>query len=401
MIVFLSTAASDKFIRECADRFSKRKTVFVQQRWDYSLAKAFNRLDASVCFISYPPIRVFPEGKGIRFKRTEDHSGELSVAYCGFVNLPYLKRITQVKNIIGIIRKELIKRKENELTVITHCFYPQSFDVVRKLKKKYGVKVFAIIPDLPEFSYPVYSRNKLFNLIWKRDNKKKQKYKKIPDGYICFSEHQMRYLDNRINHIVMEGFADFEKIEAIGPVDLHTEKKIFIYAGALKEAYGVNNLIDAFEKAFFPDAELWLYGVGDSVRYLEERKPKKVFYKGCVDWETMVALEKSAFALVNPRPVTDEYSNCSFPSKLLEYMSSGTPVLTTRLLSIPEEYEDKLFFMNDSSVDEILKSLTAFYELEDEEKKKVSRRALEFVRAEKNSLAQAKRILEFVKGEEG
>ncbi|MBR3640163.1 MAG: hypothetical protein IKN50_06120, partial [Clostridia bacterium] len=82
--------------------------------------------------------------------------------------------------------------------------------MVRKLKKKYGVKVFAIIPDLPEFSYPVYSRNKLFNLIWKRDNKKKQKYKKIPDGYICFSEHQMRYLDNRINHIVMEGFADFD-----------------------------------------------------------------------------------------------------------------------------------------------------------------------------------------------
>ena len=51
-----------------------------------------------------------------------------------------------------------------------------------------------------------------------------------------------------------------------------------------------------------------------------------------------VAEELKATLLVNPRPTTEEFTIYSFPSKNMEYMASGTPLLTTKLPGMPEEY---------------------------------------------------------------
>ena len=42
--------------------------------------------------------------------------------------------------------------------------------------------------------------------------------------------------------------------------------------------------------------------------------------------------------LVNFRSPNEELTKYSFPSKILEYISSGSLVLSTRLLGIPDEY---------------------------------------------------------------
>jgi len=49
----------------------------------------------------------------------------------------------------------------------------------------------------------------------------------------------------------------------------------------------------------------------------------------------------------------------SFPSKLIEYMASATPVLTTRLPGIPPEYEPYVYWIEDDSVEGIEHSLRA------------------------------------------
>ena len=399
MIVFLSSAASDEFIQRCSEKYSKSEFVYVQQKWDYSLAKAIFEIDSSVLFVSYPPLQTFPAGKKVCFKSITKIENGFSIQYCGFLNLPLFKQKTQVKSIVKIIKRALKEREETELTIITHCFFPQSFRVIKALKKQLAVKVFTVVPDLPEFAGSVYSKSKFYSFFFKKYNLEKLSYKNVPDGYICFSEYQMNYLEKDKHHIVMEGFADIDYIDSIEPTHLKTDKKIFLYVGTLKESYGVNRLIDAFEKANFGNAELWLYGNGDSVDYLKERERKGIFYKGVADRKEIIALEKSAYVLLNPRPIEDEYSKCSFPSKLLEYMATGTPVLTTRLWSLQEQYFDKLFFFGDSSVQGILSGLLEFYKKDEEEVKKVGARAAEFVRREKNAHIQAKRIIDFIKGD--
>ena len=57
----------------------------------------------------------------------------------------------------------------------------------------------------------------------------------------------------------------------------------------------------------------------------------------------------NADLLVNLRDSRIEYTKLSFPSKMFDYMASGTPVLTTKLDGIPIEYYDYVFSIDSYS----------------------------------------------------
>ena len=57
---------------------------------------------------------------------------------------------------------------------------------------------------------------------------------------------------------------------------------------------------------------------------------------GCVTNDEIVRLQCEATLLVNPRPSDKEFCKYSFPSKTIEYMASGTPVLMTKLPGVPD-----------------------------------------------------------------
>lgn len=54
--------------------------------------------------------------------------------------------------------------------------------------------------------------------------------------------------------------------------------------------------------------------------------------------------------MVNPRPTNEEFTKYSFPSKTLEYMASGTPLASTKLDGIPEEYDEYILWLKDETV---------------------------------------------------
>ena len=398
MIVYLSTAASKEMLTYCHNRYATKKIVYVQQQWDYTLCRALSQcFGDTFAAVSYPPVQTFPSGKCFAKKMCVEREEAFDVHYCGFLNLPVIKQATSARSVVRIIRKIMHHRGEQDLTVITHCFYPQSFYAIEQLKKQYNVKVFTVIPDLPDFAYSnLNEKHKLLARLWKHFNQMKQELKSVPDGYICFSEYQRRYLDPQKPYIVMEGFADTDSFDKIAPSTQDTSKKIFLYAGALKENYGVDNLIRAFHALERDDCELWLYGEGESKKLVEEIGDPKIQYRGCASKEEIVALEKSAYMLVNPRPSEEEYAKCSFPSKLLEYMSSGTPVLTTRLESMPESYLDKLLFIEDASQSGIGEALNSVLAMSEESLCELAERARHFIATEKTPLCQAQRIKDFI-----
>ena len=399
MIVYLSTASSYEYQKKCDGRYATQPMVYVQQRWDYTMCKGFiSCLGEDFAAVSYPPIQTFPSGRCIIKKREREKAEGFNVNYCGFINLPVIKQITAARSAAKIIKKMMKERGEDELTIITHSFYPTSFSAIKKLKRRFKVKVYTIIPDLPDFAYSNLNRkNKLLAMMWKRFNNMKQKLKAVPDGYVCFSEHQRNYLDREKPYVVMEGFADVDYIDSVPSASLDPDKKILVYAGALKKAYGVDALVDAFKETSDKSSELWLYGDGESKEYVTSSGDERIKYKGCVSRDEVVAIEKSAYALINPRPSEEEYAKCSFPSKLLEYMASGTPILTTRLESMPEDYLDKLIFIEEASKDGIKLALEALLGGSSRDIKDLGARAEEFVRNQKNPTAQAKKILQFIK----
>lgn len=211
---------------------------------------------------------------------------------------------------------------------------------------------------------------------------------------------QMNELVNPKNkpYVVIEGMVDV-KMDSI-PNNLRDkyEEKVIIYAGALHEKYGIKLLIEAFIELKDKDARLWLFGDGDLVNEINtfQEKDSRIKYFGVVPNELVVRKQLKATLLVNPRPSIEEFTKYSFPSKNMEYMASGTPVLTTPLQGMPKEYNDYVYLFEDETVDGMVKTLTTILSKDKSELHDKGIRAKEFVLKEKNNVVQAEKILKMI-----
>jgi glycosyltransferase involved in cell wall biosynthesis len=107
--------------------------------------------------------------------------------------------------------------------------------------------------------------------------------------------------------------------------------------------------------------------------------------------------EEKAWLLVNPRPADAEFTKYSFPSKNMEYLASGTPVLTTRLPGMPDEYYDHVLTIDGSSAEDVTTGLRDALALGPDELHRRGVRGKEFVLDQKNNVVQSRRIIEFAK----
>lgn len=108
----------------------------------------------------------------------------------------------------------------------------------------------------------------------------------------------------------------------------------------------------------------------------------------------VVAKEMESTLLINPRPTNEEYVKYSFPSKTMEYMASGTPVLTTRLPGMPKEYYPYVNFIEEETPQGMARALSSVLSRSEEALRQQGLAARRFVLEERNNLVQAGKILE-------
>lgn len=219
------------------------------------------------------------------------------------------------------------------------------------------------------------------------------------DYYIGLTE-QMNIVVNPLDKpfLVMEGLVDAEiKIKERNE-NIKNTKRVILYAGGIYEIYGVKNLIEAFMELKSKDVELHIYGSGDLESKMSQycEMDDRIIYHGVVTNAIVVARLEEAYILINPRPTTEEFTKFSFPSKNMEYMVSGTPLLTTKLPGMPSEYNDYVYLIEDESVEGIHKELEKLFYKTDEELKKFGNKAQRFVLKNKSNEIQAKRIIDFL-----
>ena len=97
----------------------------------------------------------------------------------------------------------------------------------------------------------------------------------------------------------------------------------------------------------------------------------------------------------------DDYTAYSFPSKTIEYMSSGTPLLTSRLPGIPSEYFDYCYSISGNDVSEIRSALERIMGDSDETRREMGQRARSFIHENKTAFKQAERVLHFIEEIDG
>ena len=383
----------DKLFINSAIKPSVAPVVF-----ESALLKGFKDNGVDVEIHSFPMIPTFPGFKKLSFGgNTENLSCGYSCRWLKTLNVPFLKQVSRRLNARRIMKK-WAKDNKDEGVIFTYSIPPFLVKDVIKYSKKYSLKSIAIIPDLLRDMYINENNSsfvsKLKNMYLKPALKVQGEY----SGYIYLTDAMHNVVACEKPYCVMEGIADTDIIRTLSVEDKN-HKRAIMYAGMLHEKYGIINLLDAFSKIDGKNIELWLFGDGTAVNEIKTRAEGdfRIKYFGVKNRSEILEFERKATILVNPRDHREEFTEFSFPSKTIEYMMSGTPLITTKLKGIPDEYFDYVFTAASNSSEDLKSALDKVLESSDEELLAFGKNAQQFIKENKNACIQAKKILEFMK----
>lgn len=344
---------------------------------------------SQVSIITAPNIKRF---KGFSFKSSKfSHNGVSTDICLSEFDIPGIKEIISAWN----FNKKLSKVKDAEYIIIYSTSFPALYAASNLKKKNPKIKIVNIITDLPEYmsSGNSFIYNKLKYLGIKLYNL----YSKYIDGYILLAPKMIEKLPNKnIPWIQLEGI--FSNTKSRKSYLTHADKTI-LYSGALESKYGIIDLLDAFEMIEGKEYKLYLCGLGNAVDIIKQRaaKDSRIQYLGVLEHDKVLDLQSKVALLINPRPSKDEYTMYSFPSKTIEYMASGTPVLMTKLKCLPKEYYQYLYFIDSETPEGIRDKVIEFFNKTEDERVEFGLRASEFILNNKTAPVQAARIIDFIK----
>lgn len=309
--------------------------------------------------------------------------------------LPFIKlRIVNYFYMHYAISKFLYewKKKSPNGVIVIDFLKPYSYHVHKYGK---GNNIVTIITDLPEHQFCYKGIiNRILNKI------RKHHYDEIiqMSTHYVFLTEQMNLRLNKKNkpYCIIEGLVD-SKIKKLNVIS-KSKSKVCLYSGGLSKKSGIHNLVKAFTSDELNIYELHLYGTGDYVIEIEEiiKKYHNIKFYGNVENKVVVRKQMEATVLINPRPTHDEYTKFSFPSKNIEYMVSGTPVITTDLPGIPIEYKEHVYILDGSETDDIIRTVSKILSMPEKELEHKGLMARNFVLSNKNNIIQSKKILDIV-----
>ena len=254
--------------------------------------------------------------------------------------------------------------------------------IAGKLKK---LKIIGIVTDLPENVVPGTQSSKIGKKVLEEC-----------DGYLLLTEMMNDVINpfRKKPYVVIEGQVDSSMVDSVNSLNQKLSPRVFMYAGDFLAKNGIRNLINGFNKANLDNTELHIYGGGEEEQFVKEacRKNPNIKFFGFVLNREIVQKEVQSALLINPRPSNQEFVKYSFPSKLMEYMASGTPVLTTKLCGISKEYYPYIFTIDKEDEDGICTKLKELSKLTDSELNEKGNLLKQFVIKEKNEITQANKL---------
>ena len=128
------------------------------------------------------------------------------------------------------------------------------------------------------------------------------------------------------------------------------------------------------------------------------KKDYRIQYLGLLSRSEVISWQKKATVLVNPRHANEEYTRYSFPSKTIEYLASGTPIVMFRLGCMTEEYDSYIFYADSDTIEGLRDKLIEICNMPKDDLKKFGERARNFILTKKTPKAQCQKILNLMKG---
>lgn len=391
-ILYISTLCSER-VNEYLFKTSIEKPVQSAQKFHRLIVKGIQKHpETTLKVLSAIPV-VPSRHKRVFWKRQNENENGINFDHLAMINLKVVKNFTIFFNCFFSILFWNLKNLGNERVIVIDVLNLTTSAAAALASKLTFTKTIGILTDMPGLMVTTGESSFIGNIIGKSNFF----LITMMSSYVFLTE-QMNDVLNKKNkpYIIMEGLVDSEMKNSQNLLSGKSSKKVVLYAGGLYEKYGIKKLIDGFRKLSGQNVALQLFGEGpmvNEIKSISEKDPR-ISFGGMVPNNIVVREQLKATLLVNPRPSDEEFTKYSFPSKNMEYMVSGTPVVTTPLPGMPMEYHEYVHLFENESVDGIHDTLKGILELPSEELHALGTKAKKFVLKEKNNLKQAERIID-------
>lgn len=359
-----------------------------------SLLKGFreNGIE-SLKIINVLPVGIWPSRCRSLVLRNEQWKFEkYECSEIGSLNLPLVKQWQRERRVRRTLRREV---RAGDIILIYSAYLP-FLRAVRRFPE--SVHICVIITDLPEF-YDVGKTSFFRKKLRQMNSRLCYNALQRADSFVLLTEAMKEplHVGNR-PYVVVEGIAPAKTNTDVPYEAKHTNAKVIFYSGTLCYQYGIRTLLDAFSMIADPDTELWICGSGEAENEIYERskRDQRIRFFGFCSKNEVEQLRSQASLLINPRTAEGEYTKFSFPSKTMEYLASGIPVVMYKLPGIPDEYDPFLIYIRWNTAEDMKKVLADTLALPDSDRKEIGCKAREFVNTNKTPACQSQKIYQFL-----
>ena len=265
-----------------------------------------------------------------------------------------LFKLLKEESVIEKTAKQAIEDfMSHDFVIVTDTLRLNLLKAAKKIAKQYDVKIVGMLTDNP---FNLSSSNSFVN-------KTLVKQASTLDGYLSLTQGLVEVFNTNKPSYVFEGLVSEESEGKKDPIFNY-----FYFGGSLYERYGVKTLVDAFHKSNVK-YKLVLAGNGPLVDYIEQMAEDdyRILYLSQLSKEKNIAYMRNSIANINPRPLDYKMDNESVPSKLLEYLSIGTPVISTKYPKLYSTFKDDVTWIDGNSLEDMRFALE-HYEVPKQEK---------------------------------
>lgn len=278
--------------------------------------------------------------------------------------------------------------------IIIYSLDSTSIKAALEIKHKHNdVCLCQLIPDMPEDM----AANLIYRVLRLKEKDEKFIYQSMSqmDMFIYLSKNMNEKVNKQNKpYMISEGLyrVDKENIPCV-----QRKKKTILYTGNLNNKYGIQTLIDSF--SYLDEAyTLLVRGDGEMVPKVKafSLSDRRIKYLERMNYEDLQKLQAEVNLLVNPVSPQQSFTNNFFPSKTMEYLASGTPVLMYRLGGVPDEYYEHIYMPDDLSAKALARKIQEICEMPEDIISLHCQKARQFILNEKNAKVMVEKMIDFV-----
>ena len=380
--------------------YNNKAASLAAGRFEKGLLSGFKNGQSNIEVVTSEPNSYYPKAKFFITKKKLNISNDIVSTRLFYINVPIIKHLTLGVSLLVECLRWMYKKRNSKRVIISYNMDTPILQVLLFVQK-IGIKYVPIICDLPFYEEVEHSRKGIRQHLSSLAHKSQFKNISMPAGLIILNENVKKDF-SIIKTILIEGGVSEQDIKEKVEKTEQNDKFILFYSGSIDIFHGSDKILSIAKRLDPHRFTFIVCGRGEEWAEIFEQNTTETSvlqYKGVVSNEELATLQSNADLLLIPHPTSLKQLRYQFPSKMMDYMLTGVPVLTTPLPGLPDEYRKYVYYTNTDNEKDLFQEILNISQIDFDKRNEKGLKARDFVINEKNWDINTNKILNFFRNE--